>query len=113
MLEDFALTDVLELPEVESKEPAPRNHYRQFASPGAFRSVLIQTCGREGVRVVKVAGAYTTQQCHVCGDACQWDAAAQLEHVCSNGHKWDQDRNAAINLLGIWQRGIEVSGASA
>jgi hypothetical protein len=43
---------------------------------------------------------YITLGCHQCGGICQFDAAKSLRHQCEHcGAEWDQDHNAAVNLL--------------
>ena len=61
---------------------------------------MINTCRREGVEIRLVPAEYTTATCHVCGTAEVWDQAAHVMHRCGQcGALWDQDHNAAINLL--------------
>lgn len=44
--------------------------------------------------------AWTTQMCHVCEKVDEFDAAIDIEHTCSYcGARWDQDYNAAMNIL--------------
>ena len=43
----------------------------------------------------------TTKKCHLCGSIEEWDHAKDLIHTCKNGHAWDQDYNAAMNLLAV------------
>lgn len=115
VMEEFDMREVLELPKAESDEKAPRNHYRQIVSPGLFRSILQQTCEREGVRFEKIPGALTTRHCHVCHFEGKWDALPSVMHRCGHcGTLWDQDQNAAANLLALWLRPAqETEGASA
>jgi hypothetical protein len=54
--------------------------------------------------------AHTTQRCHACGSLEDFDAARELEHACSGcGQLWDQDFNAAKNLL----QALAASGSNA
>jgi hypothetical protein len=100
ILEDFALPTVVEKKPDETKGARAGSNYRQMVSPGGFRAILINACKREGVEVRIVSGAYTTVTCHACQAAENWDHAANVIHRCSQcGALWDQDRNAAINLL--------------
>lgn len=41
----------------------------------------------------------TTITCHACGDVTRWDKAKYLSHACKCGTFWDQDFNAAVNIL--------------
>lgn len=76
------------------------NGARGFARNGTARFVILD-------------GAYTTQTCADCGHADAWDAASTIFHTCSScGAVWDQDENAARNLLGRWrERPDDASGA--
>ena len=109
-IEDFDLREVAKTPAPESAESSTAaSGYRQMVSPSVFRAALINACRREGVRVVKVESAYTTRECHVCGAMEQWDQRVEIVHRCKCGMPWDQDHNAAINLL---RAGIASGGAS-
>lgn len=74
-------------------------YYRQIAGVYQLRLALSSACKREGVPVEKLPAAYTTMECSVCGNLEEWDHR-QLRHECSGcGVEWDQDVNAAENLL--------------
>jgi len=61
--------------------------------------------------VVEVDASNTTRQCHVCGHAESWDAAASIHHACTScGAVWDQDRNAAIIIR---ERGLSGQTATS
>ena len=63
---------------------------------GACRDAVARAGG--SLREVDPAGS--TQTCSVCGKLEQFDAAREIEHVCSHcAAVWDQDVNAARNLL--------------
>lgn len=50
--------------------------------------------------VVKVPAQYTTLTCGHCGSVESFDAAAKVDHTCSKCRQnWDQDDNAAENML--------------
>jgi hypothetical protein len=112
IIEEFDLRDVAEMPEPDSQEAKPRGAYRQMVSPSVFRGALLNACGREGLEVVKLDAAYSTRTCHVCGHAGKWDSAASVMHRCGQcGELFDQDQNAAINLLTAWHgtaKAVEV-----
>lgn len=99
ILEDFDLRQVAEInPDEERKTTGAT--YRQMASPSSLRSALVNAARREGLEVRVVPGAYTTKTCHACRKTEEWDQAASVMHRCGHcGDLWDQDRNAAINLL--------------
>jgi len=108
VIEDFDLRRVTEheLPESERKEaPAPARYNRVISSPSEFRGTIKSAAPGNGCRVVEVDCSYTTVQCHRCCRIEKWDAAANLVHTCACGHTWDQDYNAAINLLARFASG--------
>ena len=101
-IESFDLRNVAEKPqpEEESGIVTQANTYRQIVSPSMFRGALLNACKREGVEIVMVDAAYTTRNCHACGHMDDWAQAESVFHRCSGcGSLWDQDRNAAINIL--------------
>ena len=100
-LEVFHLPDVIETPAAESEEVrTAESRYRQMVSLSVLRAAVRNACTREGCTVVDVAPEYTTLGCHLCGTITEWDTAASLMHQCEGcGAVWDQDQNAAINLL--------------
>ena len=101
ILEDF------DLREVAKKEKQPKTagtSYRQLVAPSVFRDALVNACRREGLEIRKVSAEYTTAMCHACRTVEEWDQAASVMHRCSScGALWDQDRNAAKNLLASGQ----------
>ena len=53
-------------------------------------------------RTVEILSVDTTRACSVCGVVNQFDQAAHLLHTCRDcGSTWDQDRNAATNILAL------------
>ena len=53
-----------------------------------------------GMRVVRLPPEDTTLTCHACGRKTKIDAAVQVRYECEHcGAEWDQDENAARNLL--------------
>lgn len=100
-LEAFDLRDVAEVPEdADECLPLPVRQYRTLAAVSVLRLALEQACAREGAVVEKVDSRNTTRECHACGAVERWDAAAELRHRCrACGAEWDQDENAARNLL--------------
>lgn len=96
-IEDCDWSKIAEKPDEESIEnqAAVREH-RTVASVGR----LLQ-CLRESMsETVRVDPQYTTDTCNACGKRSPFDAAAELIHTCRHcGATWDQDYNAARNLL--------------
>lgn len=70
---------------------------RTIVAPSELRLAIKQAApGRIGKR----PASYTTSTCHACGKVCSWDQSRYLMHTCEHcGAIWDQDENAARNLL--------------
>lgn len=104
VLEKFDLRQVARLPAPEGAtpgNPAARGQ-RQVAAISELRQCITSACAARGVEVVTVDGAYTTRACHACGVVRKWDAATNVTHACDAcGAVWDQDDNAARNLLAV------------
>lgn len=110
-------TDYSELqrsPAVESERVEVRavKWQQRAAAPSQLRLALASAFGP---RLVKVASDGITATCFLCGHAETWNHATTIDHTCGTcGSVWDQDMNAARNLL---QRGIErlraVAGGDA
>ncbi len=99
VLEDFDLRDIARKPEAHQQEDD--NHQarsnRVRGSTSELRQALKQAFAGS---VTEVPAEYTTQTCSACGSRQLWDQAAELEHTCTAcGARWDQDQNAAKNLL--------------
>lgn len=73
--------------------------YRVIAAPGVLRQVIENACRRTGVRLERITARNTTKACHVCGQIEEWNVAAQIVHTCTCGATWDQDYNAAVQIL--------------
>jgi len=85
--------------QVEGENAAARGQ-RQAVAPSELRLALEQAFGGRGKAVRYVPAAWTTRTCHGCGSIESWDAAAHLRHTCGVcGTDWDQDDNAAKNLI--------------
>jgi hypothetical protein len=72
--------------------------YRQLVAPGAFLQRLTHTAAREGVQVIKVDSTYSTLTCPIC-EAVLPSQDGELWLTCPHGHRYDQDRGAAITLF--------------
>lgn len=71
--------------------------YRQFAAVGELLSILMQMTRKYGRTCERRDPAHTTVTCPVCQAITSSDRSA-LMLTCPNGHRYDQDRGAAINL---------------
>lgn len=95
----------LQAPERDPDSPQPARAQLHASAPGELRHAIQQTVAREGGLVIALGAAGTTTTCHECGCECRWDQAADLRHTCEHcGASWDQDHNAAINLLRAFGR---------
>lgn len=83
---------------------------RQLAAVSELRLALTQAFVARGGRVVTVPAENTTRECANCGSLESWDQAASVHHGCRKcGKVWDQDDNAAENLLARWQASERAS----
>jgi hypothetical protein len=101
VIEDFNLKDVKDKPKPEEPpdERGAREHMH-VAAVGDFRVFLKNAAARRGCEIKKRPAENTTKKCNVCDGICEWDQALELNHTCEHcGERWDQDANAAINLL--------------
>lgn len=94
-------------PEDEAEMPAEARRYRDIAALGELFGALDMMAPKHGCTILRVPPEYTTITCgaelpngDLCMQRCDWDAAAKLRHTCEScGAEWDQDHNAARNLL--------------
>lgn len=87
---------------------ATQREQARIASPGELSMALKASMAR----TIFVPSFDTTKTCHLCGHLNEWDQAAEVNHTCTNcAKRWDQDKNAAANLLIAGQRLIRSGGA--
>jgi len=71
---------------------------------GMFRNMLSYKCERNGGLLVKVAPAFTSQDCSTCGKRVKKSLSIRT-HVCKRcGTIMDRDHNASLNIL---RKGME------
>ena len=80
--------------------------FRVIAAPGILRQVIENAGRRTAVRVECIKAPNTTKACHVCGRVEEWNVAKQIVHTCICGATWDQDHNAAVQILRAGQAQI-------
>lgn len=97
IIEKIDWRDFAEKPKPEEDEDYGNNRYNmKLASPG----LLQLTIKNSGAAVYTADPKYTTSKCHLCDHLETFDQAKDLYHTCSAcGVTWDQDYNAAMNLL--------------
>lgn len=101
-IERMNLRQAASLGEAESPTnlPAPVRYYRTVAAVSLLRQCLENALRKRGGQLVIVDPKNSTQECHVCGHLNTFDASAYVIYRCKRcGSLWDQDRNAAINIL--------------
>lgn len=87
------LPDVLD--ESAEHERQRLKDYKRDASVSYFNDAVKMMV----VNVDKVEAKHTTSTCYHCGGQCDWDHII-LHHTCEHcGKRWDQDFNAAENIL--------------
>lgn len=81
--------------------------YRQMAALSEFRMALTQAAAKTGT-VIAGEAMDTTRLCAECSEMAEGGPALVLR--CPRGHEWDQDANAARNLLAqiAEARGVDV-----
>jgi transposase len=111
VLEDFDLRKVAEksAPETAKAENQTARGNRQTAAVSELRLAIINAAKARGRECVVVDARDTTHICNTCGSVERFEAAEQIEHTCACGARWDQDVNAAANLL---TRACERGGGS-
>lgn len=113
VIENFNKSAVARLPLPEdSPDNMTARSNRQLAAVSELCLTIKNACGREGVRLIEENPAFTTKTCNVCGLVSNFDAEANVSHGCDGcGSVWDQDANAAINLLERAKARIAAEGA--
>jgi hypothetical protein len=101
VIEIFDLAKMAKLePVEETTQEKPQRRQRTVVGLYEFREALTLAAGKLGSAIVHRPSEYTTVTCHDCGGLCDWDAGKYLVHACEHcGATWDQDANAARNLL--------------
>ena len=120
-VEEMDLREFAELPTKDEPkdEPVTKNARpkRFIAALSELRGCIKDAVARARGHYVELEPAYTTKTCAACGKVTAFDAAVELSHVCEHcGATWDQDDNAAENLLraaGSWAASPARSQAEA
>lgn len=110
VLEDFDLRRVANRSDKDDAQVEIARSNRQLACVSELRSAIVNAFLRCG-GYQKVPAAGTTQTCAKTKTPEPFDAAPKIEHACGCGcgMTWDQDLNAAKNIL---RRGCEREGDS-
>ena len=110
-LERFDLRSFSRISPPEIQRISFGGKYRVIAAPGILRQVIENACRRTGVKVEGIKGRNTTKACNVCGRIEEWNVAKQITHTCSCGATWDQDYNAAVQILRAGQAQVGMGAA--
>lgn len=88
-------------PDQEDPQHATARRNRTRAAVGELQDAIKAAASKRGVAVDRVSAQHVTDTCHACGERCAFDAAEHVHHACAHcGVVWDQDDNAAVNMLG-------------
>ena len=82
----------------KSQALAAASRYRQWASISNLRSLIKNAAQKNGCTLTDGETAYSTLTCWECGEAIEKNTGA-LFLICPQGHRHDQDVQAAKNLL--------------
>lgn len=102
VIEEFDLRKMARraAPEENKDAPLAARHNRHVAALSEFRNALAPACVVRSSEIERQPAMDTTMECHLCGYNVPWDAAPKIMHTCGGcGKTWDQDKNAAMNLL--------------
>ena len=95
--------DGWEQPAAEDGDPSEGREQRRMsrlAAPGELRGEIVKAGAKRGARTIVGETRRITQDCSWCGHEDEFDAAASITHRCGGCDRlWDQDANAARNLL--------------
>ena len=97
VIENLDNSELMRKPPPESGEVtiAKARYMQRVAAVSSLTDVL-----ESRMDVVEVPAEYTTRDCYFCGHRNEWDQASAIMQTCAGcSREWDQDRNAALNLL--------------
>jgi len=111
--ENFNIAKMAQRPKLEDDYDNDKaREIRHTVAVGTFRDKIANAFASRGGRNRYVSAVNTTRTCHVCGLVDAFDAAASIKRVppCPGcGALWDQDENAAINMMAAYDRGESTS----
>lgn len=113
VLEEMDLRRFAERPKVAADDDTRQNETaRGNRHAVALSELRLSLANASGATVVTVSAVDTTRTCHACGVVVAWRSADHLHHGCSAcGAVWDQDENAAANLLERWSA-TQIAGTA-
>src|SRR5579871_709818 len=72
--------------------------YEKWAAIGELRQMIKLAASKERARLLSAEESGSTLRCHLCGEVAAGNRS-RLFLTCPAGHRWDQNINAAHNLL--------------
>jgi hypothetical protein len=72
--------------------------YYQWAAVAELRIYILEAAVKNGTRIIGTETKLSTATCFICGQYTPHESNLKL--TCPSGHAWDQDINAASNILG-------------
>ena len=91
-----SIARMLQLP-AEDRALNLARRYHRWSAVGEFVRFVKEATAKTTTSVVEIDPALTTLPCNECGVLAKGGPELILE--CPNGHRWDQDANAARTLL--------------
>ena len=113
-LEKMDLSEFAQKPSPEEKDvPSGFRYARAVAALSEFREVLGNACSSRGTRLEFVDAKNTTKQCHLCFHINKFENPEELVQLCESCEEsWDQDYNAARNVLRLGSTGESLSNVA-
>jgi hypothetical protein len=102
VVEDFDLRRVATKKSMEDGDEdtyESARHNRVLACTSELRGALVNAFVAHGGMAYAVSAVNTTMECHVNREVEPFDAAKELRHTTSKWIEWDQDDNAARNIV--------------
>ena len=110
VLEKLSITDIVKHQKaiIGSQQSTALDRNRTIVAPYELKTILINAFINRGKQFVEVNASYSTKVCHHCG-ALEEVHQSSIMHTCTQCHTvWDQDYNACINLLALYNHNNKV-----
>lgn len=110
VLEKLSITDIVKHQKamIGSQQSTALDRNRTIVAPYELKTILINAFTNRGKQFVEVNASYSTKVCHHCG-ALEEVHQSSIMHTCTQCHTvWDQDYNACINLLALYNHNNKV-----
>lgn len=93
---------------IGSQQSTALDRNRTIVAPYVLKTILINAFTSRGKQFVEVNASYSTKVCHHCG-ALEEVHQSSIMHTCTQCHTiWNQDYNACINLLALYNHDNKV-----